>query len=307
MSLHGLLSVTIGVPNVEETAAYYADFGLTPQGDGWFSTRDAGRQLRLVPAPTRRLVALRVGVDDADDLARAAAGLNRLGLTPDLRADRLEATEPVTGVRVALNVAPRTRQDPVPATAYNGPGRFERQGRRAPGFTRPDRVRPRKLGHAVLGSTDPQATMSFFTDGLGFKVSDRIKGVGAFMRCSTDHHNVLVLAAPVSFLHHTSWQVDDVDDVGRGAAAMLEGRPERHVWGLGRHYAGSNFFWYLKDPAGNFSEYYSDMDCIVDDQLWTPEDLEGARGLFAWGPPPPPSFLRPDDLAALMTGAHSAR
>ncbi len=73
------------------------------------------------------------------------------------------------------------------------------------------------------------------------------------------------------------------------------------------HYAGSNFFWYLKDPAGNFSEYYSDMDCIVDDQLWTPEDLEGARGLFAWGPPPPPSFLHPDDLAAMMTGAHSAR
>jgi len=195
----------------------------------------------------------------------------------------------------------------VPATTYNGPGRFERQGSRAPGFTRPDRVRPRKLGHAVLGSTDHQATMSFFTDGLGFKVSDRIKGVGAFLRCSTDHHNVLVLAAPVSFLHHTSWQVDDVDDVGRGACAMLEGRPERHVWGLGRHYAGSNFFWYLKDPAGNFSEYYSDMDCIIDDQLWTPEDLEGARGLFAWGPPPPPSFLHPDDLAAMMTGAHSAR
>jgi hypothetical protein len=52
--------------------------------------------------------------------------------------------------------------------------------------------------------------------------------------------------------------------------------------GLGRHHAGSNFFWYLKDPAGNFSEYYSDMDCIVDDQLWTPEALEGARGLFSW-------------------------
>jgi len=48
------------------------------------------------------------------------------------------------------------------------------------------------------------------------------------------------------------------------------------------------------------------MDCIVDDQLWTPEDLEGARGLFAWGPPPP-SFLHPEDLAAMMTGAHSAR
>ena len=88
---------------------------------------------------------------------------------------------------------------------------------------------------------------------------------------------------------------------------MLENHPERHVWGLGRHHAGSNFFWYLKDPAGNFSEYYSDMDCIPEDQLWTPEDLEGARSLFAWGPPPPPSFLHPDDLAAMMTGAHAPR
>jgi hypothetical protein len=40
--------------------------------------------------------------------------------------------------------------------------------------------------------------------------------------------------------------------------------------GLGRHHVGSNFFWYLKDPAGNFSEYYADMDCIIDDQLWKP-------------------------------------
>jgi hypothetical protein len=98
----------------------------------------------------------------------------RLGVPSDLRDAILEATEPVTGLRVGLDVTPRTRQDPVPATAYNGPGRLERQGSRAPGFTRPDLVRPRKLGHAVLGSTDYQATMSFFTDGLGFKVSDRI-------------------------------------------------------------------------------------------------------------------------------------
>ena len=75
MSLHGLLSVTIGVPNVEETSAYYAEFGLTPGEDGWLSTTDAGRQLRLMPAPTRRLIEMRVGADDPDDLARAAAGL----------------------------------------------------------------------------------------------------------------------------------------------------------------------------------------------------------------------------------------
>ena len=312
MSLHGLMSVTIGVPNVDETAAYYTDFGLAPESGGWFSTTDAGRQLRIVPAPTRRLVEMRVGADDPDDLARAAASLERLGVPARLTeaglgAMTLETAEPVTGTRVFLDVAPRIQQPPVAPEPVNGPGRAARPDTRAPGFSRPGPVRPRKLGHAVLGSTDHVRSMLFFTDGLGFKISDRIAGVGAFMRCSTDHHNVLVLAAPVNFLHHTSWQVDDVDEVGRGAFAMLEGQPERHVWGLGRHYAGSNFFWYLKDPAGNFSEYYADMDCIVDDQLWTPEDLEGARGLFAWGPPPPPSFLHPEDLAALMTGAHAPR
>jgi catechol 2,3-dioxygenase-like lactoylglutathione lyase family enzyme len=306
MSLHGLLSVTIGVPNVEETAAYYTDFGLTPAAGSWFSTVDGGQQLQVVPAPTRRLVELRVAADDTDDLARSATNLARLGVGTELSGASLATVEPVTGTRVHLDVAPRVHQDPLAASVYNGPGRFDRTGDRAPGVMRPDRVRPRKLGHAVLGSVDYRATVDFFVDGLGFKVSDRIKDMGAFMRCSTDHHNILVLSAPVNFLHHTSWQVDDIDDVGRGAYAMLEGRPERHVWGLGRHFAGSNFFWYLKDPAGNFCEYYSDMDCIVDDQLWTPEDLEGAHGLYAWGPPPPPSFLEPDDLAALMTGSHAA-
>jgi catechol 2,3-dioxygenase-like lactoylglutathione lyase family enzyme len=305
MALHRLTSVTIGVPDVEETAAYYAEFGLSPQGDGWFSTRDGGRQLRIVHAPARRLVELHVGADDPDDIARVAGNLARLGIEATRGPQSITAVERATGVRATVEVAARVEQEAVPATAYNGPGRLERSGARAPGVLRTGRVRPRKLGHTVMGTTDVAVTQAFFTEGLGFKVSDVIKGEGAFLRCSTDHHNVLVLRAPVTFLHHTSWQVDDVDEVGRGAAAMLEGNPERHVWGLGRHHAGSNFFWYLKDPAGNFSEYYSDMDCVVDDQLWKPETLEGARGLFSWGPPPPASFLHPEDLAALMTGAHS--
>ncbi|WP_329546182.1 VOC family protein [Streptomyces sp. NBC_01356] len=308
MALHRLTSVTMGVPNVAETAAYYAEFGLSPEGDGWFSSRDGGRQLHIVPAPTRRLVEVRIGADHPDDLAATASRLRRLGIESEVTSTStsLTAYDRATAVRAVMEVVPRLIQTPVPATPYNGPGRSERTGGRAPGVVREAAVRPRKLGHAVVGTTDFDGTTAFFRDGFGFKASDYIKDRGAFLRCSTDHHNILVMAAPVTFLHHTSWQVDDVDEVGRGAFAMLENHPERHVWGLGRHYAGSNFFWYLKDPAGNFSEYYSDMDCVVDDQLWTPEFLEGAKGLFSWGPPPSPSFLHPEDLADLMTGTHSA-
>jgi catechol-2,3-dioxygenase len=142
----------------------------------------------------------------------------------------------------------------------------------------------------------------FYVDGLGFQVSDEIRGHAAFLRCSTDHHNVMVQSAPVGFLHHTAWEVGDVDEIGRGAQQLLGNDPTRHVWGFGRHHAGSNFFWYFRDPAGNFSEYYSDLDVIPEDEVWTPEAFEGMRSLYAWGPPPPVSFLMPEDLADLTNG-----
>ncbi|MGH3517688.1 MAG: VOC family protein [Haloechinothrix sp.] len=305
MPLHRLNSVVIGVPDVEPTTAYYTDFGLNRDESGWLSTRDGGQQLKIVRAPTRRLVEVSIGVDDQDDVDRIERQLDRLELPIKRENSAIVTEEPIAGFRAVVRIADRIEQAEQPPTPYNGPGRLERVGR-APGVLRESPVRPRKLGHVVIGSVDYDATRRFFTEGLGFKTSDYIKDHGAFMRCSTDHHNVLVLGAPVNFLHHTSWQVEDIDEVGRGAFAMLEDHPERHVWGLGRHHAGSNFFWYLKDPAGNFSEYYSDMDSIVDDQLWTPEVLEGAKGLFNWGPQPPPSFIHPEDLAALMTGAHHA-
>jgi len=50
MSLHRLTSVTMGVPNVEETISYYSEFGLTHTGSGVFRTGDGGEQLRIVHA-----------------------------------------------------------------------------------------------------------------------------------------------------------------------------------------------------------------------------------------------------------------
>ena len=42
MPLHRLISITVGVPNVEETIDYYRQFGLAPAGDGWLATTDGG-------------------------------------------------------------------------------------------------------------------------------------------------------------------------------------------------------------------------------------------------------------------------
>ena len=56
-----------------------------------------------------------------------------------------------------------------------------------------------------------------------------------------------------------------------------------------------------RDPAGNFAEYYSDLDVIVDDEEWQPETFDDMRGLYAWGPPIPTEFLLPNDVAELIT------
>jgi len=312
MALHRLTGIVIGVPDVAATARYYTDFGLTlsaaEPGDpvARFSTQDGGEQLRLVHTGARRLLEVGVGADDPDDLDRVADNLRRLGVAFHRADESVTAFDPGTGVEVRVSVAGRLESVPAPTPSYNAPGRPARTDARSEAVLREGRVRPRKLGHVVVGSTDYAASQRFLTEGIGFKVSDLVSDSAAFLRCSSDHHNVLVQQAPVAFLHHTSWMVDDVDEIGRGAHAMLETDPARHVWGLGRHTVGSNFFWYLKDPAGNFSEYSSDIDCIVDDALWTPQVWEGIRALYEWGPPPPPSFLHPDDLAELMTGVHSS-
>ncbi|MBI4940367.1 MAG: VOC family protein [Actinobacteria bacterium] len=301
MSLHRVSSFTYAVPNVAEVIAYYREFGLTDNGDGSLSTVDGGRQLYVEQGPYRRVSGVVLGADDPDDLGRVAASLARLGFDHTLDGDRLVTADPVMRTRVEIVVEPRVVQHATERAPVNAPGRIERVNERAAGTVREGQVRPRRLGHVALVSGESETSMTFFVDGLGFKVSDYAGSkASAFLRCSADHHNVALFGGPASFPHHSSWQVDDVDEIGRGAESLLEGRDERRGWGFGRHYAGSNFFWYLKDPAGTFSEYYADMDQITEDDLWKPEVCEGKSGLYSWGPAVPEGFMAPSDIAELI-------
>ncbi len=148
--------------------------------------------------------------------------------------------------------------------------------------------------------------MRFLTEVLGFQVSDTSPGIIAFLRCSADHHNVGLIGSPVPFFHHSSWQVNDVDEIGKGAQNLLAADPGRNVWGLGRHFLGSNLFWYFRDPAGNFAEYFADLDQIPVAAEWEARQWEPDKALYAWGPPVPPDFVEPSDLpeieAAIKAG-----
>ena len=104
MALHRLGSVTIGVPNITETASYYQDFGLTPLGANRFATTDGGEQLRVVHAPRRQVVEIIIGAEDQDDIDRIARQIERLDLASTVTEGRVEALEPIAGFKAVVQV-----------------------------------------------------------------------------------------------------------------------------------------------------------------------------------------------------------
>jgi len=97
MPTHRITSITLGVPNLETAETFYTDFGLTPLGDHRFGTVDGGEQLQLAYTPVRRLIEYGMGVDDPDDISRAASRLSRLDISHKANANELEVLDPGTG------------------------------------------------------------------------------------------------------------------------------------------------------------------------------------------------------------------
>ncbi len=310
MSLHRLLGIHAAVPDPAGLAAFYTEMGLSGDPAVGFTGSDGGGSVTLSEGPFRRLESVSVGCHDEADLAAVAGRLAAAGTEARTTDGGLCVTDPASRVRFEVRPAGPAPVQAAPALVVpNAPGAVVRADRRAPAVSEGPRP-PRRLGHLVLGSPDPAATVALLVGGLGFKVSDSVEGIITFLRCSTDHHNVAVVESPVPLLQHYSWECDDVDHVGHAATALYRADPERQVWGMGRHFAGSNFYWYLADPSGSFVEFYSDLDQILDDEAWEAEgrtEFTFEHVANSWGPNLPLEFIVPADLETLQAGWESRR
>lgn len=91
------------------------------------------------------------------------------------------------------------------------------------------------LLHAVLFVADTAKAVQFYTDALGFLVSDRIENVITFLRCGNGYHHALAVAGgPAGTLDHIAILVDDLEDVLRFRAhglvkGALSGDIVKHV------------------------------------------------------------------------------
>ena len=138
-----------------------------------------------------------------------------------------------------------------------GPSRELKRGESIPG----------ELSHIVLHTPDINKTVAFYSDRLGFKVSDWLGDFMCFVRCNDVHHSIAFLPGPPA-LNHVAYEMRDLDEMMRGAGRLMKAKVTLK-WGPGRHVAGNNTFSYFHDPVGNTLEYTAEVE-RVDDATWQP-------------------------------------
>ncbi|ARU17826.1 VOC family protein [Croceicoccus marinus] len=140
---------------------------------------------------------------------------------------------------------------------------------------------PVKISHIVLHSPDHQAAVKFFTDVLGFKVSDWLGDFMCFLRCNSAHHRIALLPGPPC-LNHVAYDMLGVDDMMRGLSRLKQ-RDIDCRWGPGRHTAGDNTFSYFCTPSGFAVEYTSELEEVDFETHEHKVHEPGPRVMDQWG------------------------
>jgi len=140
---------------------------------------------------------------------------------------------------------------------------------------------PVRISHVVLHSPKPSEAVRFFTEVLGFKISDWLGDFMCFLRCNDAHHRVAILPGPPC-LNHVAYDMLDVDAMMRGISRLRECGVEIR-WGPGRHTAGDNTFSYFVTPAGFAVEYTAELEKVDFNRHVARIYAPGPRVMDQWG------------------------
>ncbi|VWX61160.1 Metapyrocatechase 2 [Burkholderiales bacterium 8X] len=296
--VHSMDRFVYTVPDLDEAQRFYDTFGLDPRRDGdrldlhTFGHPHRWGSVYQAPGP-KKLQYLRFGCFE-EDFEHIAARVQRLG-TPRCEphplgdASGLWIRHP-DGFPVQIVVAPKSTPDARSERIVDPPvtlGAGASLSR-----SRIPKVRPRRLSHVLLFSPDISRAIGFYQDVLGLRLSDRSADLVVFLHGAhgSDHHLVAMAKSNAAGLHHSSWDVGNIDEVGRGMEQMTAAGYTRG-WGLGRHVLGSNYFYYVRDPWGSYAEYSFDIDYVPGDFDWRAADHAPEDSFYAWGPAVPEDFV----------------
>ena len=304
-AVHSLNRFVFTVPDLGEAERFYLEFGLDARRDaGRLDLYAYGHPHRwgsIFPGPgPKKLQYLSFGVYE-EDFAPLVQRLDRLGVaraTPHRLGDEagVWVTDPDGNMVQIIAAAKVSPEEPA---AQASPLAHPVGRGAAPGRSNAGRVRPQRLSHVLLFSSDVTRSVRFYDEALGLRLSDRSGDVVAFMHGAhaSDHHMLAFAKSGGPGLHHSSWVVDSVDEIGLGMQHMADCGYVRG-WGVGRHVIGSNYFCYVQDPWGSFAEYSHDIDFVPAEVEWQAGDHPLEDSFYVWGPPPPDYFIVNHELDA---------
>lgn len=134
------------------------------------------------------------------------------------------------------------------------------------------------MGHVTMVVEDLQASLRFYQEGLGMRVSDWVqpqpeRGAAStlnlvFLHCNPRHHTLAFWEGKLpKRIHHFMLQTQTVDAVGQ-AYDLCQDRGIPIVMSLGRHTNDHMLSFYLGTPSG-FAVEYGWGARTVDETTWT--------------------------------------
>lgn len=299
LAVHSLDHFTLDVPDLAVAQRFYSTFGLDvcAHGDAlglhapgnphrWAIVRRAAGDKRLSG------LCFRAYPEDLADLRERALGRGLALLASDANGFSLRDPDGLlVEVRAGARLAP---DDKAPFNSNSGPAGVQSAWTRATAPILP----PRRLSHVAIFCTDVDRSLDFYCGVLGLAVADRSGSILAFLHGAhgSDHHILALAKSEGSGLHHCAWDMGSLDAIELGAARMTQAGYTAG-WGLGRHVLGSNYFHYIQDPWGSYSEYTADIDYIPADCDWGGGDHPAEDAMFLWGPTPPADFIANREIA----------
>jgi catechol 2,3-dioxygenase-like lactoylglutathione lyase family enzyme len=302
LAVHSIDCVVFTVPDIEVAVKFYTAFGMDVRREGHsielYTKGHPHCWMRVIEnKQPKALQFLTFGIYAEDETAfRAKIDQLGIGCEPHPLATRpgiwMHGPDghPFQLV-VTDKVSPNQK---TPASPARG---LERAPAAAPARTQVGRVYPRWLSHVLLFTPDVSGVVNFSESVLGLRLSDRSGDLVAFMHTphGSDHHLLACVKSEGPGLHHTSWDLGSVDEVGE-ASEQMRNAGYADGWGVGRHVLGSNYFYYVRDPWGSFAEYSADIDFISSEQSWVAGDYAPEDSFYLWGPAVPDWFVANTEL-----------
>jgi catechol 2,3-dioxygenase-like lactoylglutathione lyase family enzyme len=260
-----LRHVAVAVPDFDGAADFYGGVWALSRQDGekglaYFAAEGSCEQYiyRIRKSDEKRLDLIAFGAEDEAAVDALASDLAADGVRLSSEPANLQTPGGGYGFRFF---------DPDGRTMEVSAGVADRQAREVDSHE----AIPVAINHVVVNSKNREEVQKFYSEKLGFKLSDWIPFMN-FYRRNTNHHSLAIADGEAATLNHVAFEVRNIDSMMRGAGRVLEDGRARVMWGPGRHSAGDNTFYYFFDPQGNVSEYTAEVEQILEEDAWTPRE-----------------------------------